>query len=379
MDINSILTAADKGSQAGANIVSAIAGLFPNGYSRPLSKKAQSTFVLYNELAREQEKKNLEEITKPYYNWQKINDARLTIAGLKAAGINPLMAYGGIGQALGADSLFAQSSATDPASIASSGSAITQNQMAAGPLVAQTAKTLAETESIKQNIEKTKAETEQQKTFNQFAKDIYRGQRDIQFANLKLTNAQVITERLSAKEKIAEIRKLYKECNRIDAEIGNINSQTRVFNQQVELLKTQRKLTEKQIDALESDIALKAAQTARTWFGINVDRAQIANFQASARMLLEQGSMLGFANQYNDFVFNSSWRKGKYFESKFQSEMAGFQFQIDETANHGFNVGWNIGDVDRVRQYTKDDIFGFSQRFTKSLGQFTSSLLPMLK
>lgn len=285
-------------------------------------------------------KKQLEEITKPYFEWQKKNSPSLDIAGLKSAGVNPLMAYGQ--NSLGAtpsDSLEPQAPSADLGSILGSFSGQQQADTAqflaasqAGLNIAETAKTLGETKQIK--------------TFNEFARELYDGQAKTAQNNALNLGADIKLKREQTKE-------VFSRMQNLDASTSQLNALTANARETLDLLRQQGKINDKQIDLMSKDIALREVQMLREKFGLeNIDPATIQQIKAQVSYFMRSGDALLPSIYWAQFLQSHPLQANDYFSGMVNAQSGQGSVQITQGAQGQISLDIRQGNFGKLFQDT---------------------------
>lgn len=273
----------------------------------------------------EQNKDIQEQLSKPYYQWQLRNNPRLNVEGLKAAGINPLLAYGQ-NAGLSSSSEFAPTEQGDFAGILSQGIAQEQLELTRQSTSADVIKKLAETSNIKQD-------TRSKETYNSFQRQLLDGEIKTQQGNIY--NLQM--DAAVKKEQVEQIRSL---VTQIDASTDNLQQQTANLAQTLSILRQQERINDATLDNIVADTALKVAQEVRTNFGVNVDKAQIQQLQGSIRLMALQGNAYYPAQVLAQWLSGNSSLRSQYAESmvKGQIGLGNLQFSQGQQGQLQFNI-----------------------------------------
>lgn len=273
----------------------------------------------------EQNKDIQEQLSKPYYQWQLRNNPRLNVEGLKAAGINPLLAYGQ-NAGLSSSSEFAPTEQGDFAGILSQGIAQEQLELTRQSTTADVIKKLAETSNIKQD-------TRSKETYNGFQRQLLDGEIKTQQGNIY--NLQM--DAAVKKEQVEQIRSL---VTQIDASTDNLQQQTSNLAQTLSILRQQERINDATLDNIVADTALKVAQEVRTKFGVNVDKAQIQQLQGSIRLMALQGNAYYPAQVLAQWLSGDSSLRSQYAESmvKGQIGLGNLQFSQGQQGQLQFNI-----------------------------------------
>lgn len=169
------------------------------------------------------------------------NSPAETIQRLLAAGINPLTASDKF-EAAGSPAA-AKTENPDLAAAYQAQIAQLQFQQQAQLANAQIAKMNAETKNIDANTNLTESQERQTSIQNQFLPQLLDG-------DIRMKNSQIYLYGEQAKVPQAQVDNLYKQCEQLDASISNIKEQT-------ELIKQQKQLTEKQVNAFDKEFEVK--------------------------------------------------------------------------------------------------------------------------
>lgn len=322
------------------NVVSALNGLGmtiasdKNGKTNV--KKSKELFDYQTQKQYEYYGKQLEEYTKPYYEWQKLNDAKLDVQGLRAAGINPLMAYGGSLSPLDAASLTPAAPTADLGSSLSGLAASRQSDVASGLALSESAKNFAD-------AGKSISETKTVDTFNKFAFDLYKGQNAV----VNNTALQIDSQ---TKLNRANVKFAFKQMEGVDAQIRQMNAVCKEISAHIDLMTKQGRLTEKQIDVAASDIALNIAKAAREEFGLKVDAQSIKTMQAAALLSLRQGDALMPSILFGNYLQSNG--SSDYFHGMVQSQigagMVSFNRGLEGDVSTQIRMGNFVGTAKKI-------------------------------
>lgn len=252
---------------------------FGNGMSHHDERVAKRLYDYQQNANLQYQKKALEEYTKPYYEWQKKNSAKLDVEGMQAAGINPLMAFGGSGAPAVGDSLQASSPSETLSGLLSASATQEQTEISKRMANAEIMKTTADTA-------KTISETRSQNTFNKFAHDLYEGQAKTAQGNSILVDTQIKLNKVST-------RKLYKEMANIDSLTEQYNAMTDNLRETLNLLKQQGKINDKMLDKIAEETALTHVQMLREQYGLeHIDPATVQQIKAATKYQLMSADAL---------------------------------------------------------------------------------------
>lgn len=359
---------------ASTQAVGTIGSLFGGNYSHHNERAAKRLYDYQQKKQLEYNKKTLEEYTKPYYTWQKMNDAQLEVAGLKRAGINPLSVFGNGGLPQGADSLQASDAPDTVSGLMSAG--VNQDTLGLQKMIAlaDVGKTLAETKNIK-------AQTKGQQTFNEFARDLYQGQAKSAQGNAILVDEQVKLTR-------AQAREVYSHTAQMDAETTNIKELTQNIKAQYDLLVQQKKINVKTLKNISADTSLKLARVAREQFGLTLDHKQLEQMSQAITYMIQQGDALLPSRLFGQYLMSNGEDADAYFRGQTaltisNGENGGITAAVRSGQLYDFVVD-NVNKATKGKSGLKKGVAGaaaFGQSFltimTQNLGSALGALISL--
>lgn len=315
-DIGSIISGGAAAASTLANIVDGATGG---------STHKQRKMMRYQH---EMNKKALEEITKPYYEYQLKESPSLQVAGLKKAGINPLSVFGSNAGVPSADNLSAMS-APDAASAMSAVQQGRQTDLAASLGIAEVMKTLAETNKAKAETIGQNEENKRIHTFNQFAEHLYKSE-------AQSAEGLVTLQTLDMKLKIADEKRIYAAVNNLEADTKNKSQEFKNLCQSFNNLVSQNKLTEAQTNEVIANASLAIARAAREKFGLSLDKEQLQLFKAQTSLALKEGNILYPTQCLVDFLQNNPNAAREYGKAQFWTTFSeGSDGEIHTTIKRG--------------------------------------------
>lgn len=287
------------------------------------------------------QKKLLEEYTKPYYEWQKKNDAKLNVEGLKAAGINPLMAYGGSGLPQVGDSLQASPTPETLSGLIGANAAQEQTDISRRMANAEILNTTA-------NTAKTIADTKSVSTFNKFAKDLYQGQAQTAKGNALLIDEQVKLTKSQNKQ-------IYKSMLNLDAQTDQIKAMTDNLKETLNILRQQGVINEKTIDNIASQTALTMVKTLREQFALeHIDPETANQIKANTKYLLMSGDAL-LPTIYWAQYLQSSGKASEYFEGLVNQSSGQGWVNVTQGEQGNISLAIRSGNFPKLFKKTWDD------------------------
>lgn len=281
----------------------------------------------------EMNKRQIEEITKPYYEWQLKESPRLQVAGLLKAGINPLTQFGTNTSPMGGDSMSSLAPA-DASSALGAQASLKQTDIASSLGMAQVLQTLADTKKTKAETIGQEQENKRLVTFNKFAETLYRSE-------AQSAEGLVSLQKLDAKLKVADEKRIYAAVNNLEADTKNKAQQFKNMCQELKNLITDNSLKQSQVEQIEQDIALTIARTAREKYGLNLDKQQLGLLRAQTSLAIKQGNILYPQECLVDFLQSDPNRARDYGKAQ-------YNVTFSEGADAEIHSTIRLGGVPRV-------------------------------
>lgn len=316
---------------------------------------ARKTFRKNLDYQYEKQKEALETITKPYYEYQLRNNPRLTVEGLKAAGINPLMVYGQNAGINGSTDSVTPDVDADYSGIANSEVQAAMMRTQGISSMADNLKTLAEVNKIKADTDNVKADTQTKMTYNEFQRQLLAGE-------VKTQEGNILNIALEGDVKRSIVQKYRAECDALDAQTSNLNAQTKNLSETYNLLLQQGKINEAELERIASETALNQAREMRENFGINLDKAQIANLASANALMAAQGNALYPATLLADYLKNSPEGQLHFAGESYKSQLEGFKHNSAVNRNLGSQSDLNFSTNENNRltlQLRQGNTFGY--------------------
>lgn len=340
MDNNDLINSANGLAQSIGNFSMAIAN-DKNGKTNVAKSKD-----LYNYQTQKQYaylKKQLEEVTKPYFEWQKLNGSKMDIAGLQAAGVNPLMSYGqnSLG-ATPADTIEPDVPSADLGSILGS---------FAGQQQADTAQFLAASQAGLNIAQAGKAiaDTKQVNTFNRFASQLYDGQAKSAQGNAILLDAQTKLTKEQTKE-------VYSRMANLDASTQELNALAANARETLNLLRQQGTINDKEIELKSNQVALSMVQFLRENYALNnIDPATVQQIKAQAAYFMRSGDALLPSIYWAQFLQSHPMDAQTYFNGLVNSSQGQGSLSVTNSADAGISYQIRSGQFGGLFKKTWDD------------------------